>query len=1197
MIDRKALLTDLKKQVGALEGDLRERAAEDLDTHARLYGEWQQARTASRIAATYESWLDDRVTQAAVAWVLGTVFLRFCEDNGLIEVPFLAGPGERLDLAQERQAEYIRQHPHDTDRDWILAGFAEMSRSPVAAGLFDRAHNPMWQIEIPHHAAKALLAFWRRRGEDGEIVHDFTDPDWDTRFLGDLYQDLSEHAKKTYALLQTPEFVEEFILDYTLEPAVDEFGLAGLRLIDPTCGSGHFLLGAFHRILGKWRAAEPATDIWELIRRTLLSVHGVDKNPFAANIARFRLLAAVMKAGGVSMLAQAPEFPIIVATGDSLLHGRGAPGIQEDLLSEAEPHTYATEDIYEFIGSEDDAKAGAVDLLGAGSYHVVVGNPPYITVKDKQENQNYRAYKSSSRQYALSAPFAERFFQLAIYGGYGGASAGYVGQITANSFMKREFGKALIEGYLATVDLTHIVDSSGAYIPGHGTPTVILLGRRRWPKGDLPIRVAMGVRGEPAQPGDPAKGLVWSAIVDQIGQPGSESEWISVADVPRSRLAKHPWSLSGGGAAELKSQIEKAGTAKLRSRMADFGFLCVTREDDAYLLGSATLLRQRIPPECRGKFVEGDQLRDWSMRRRTGAVFTHPHYDSDYIPKSVEKVLWPNRLLLKRRRSLSGTQESRGIPWHHYSAFSDKRWEAPLGLMMALVSTHPQFALRRDSVLATQAVTFISLHGNASEHDYHGLLGVLNSSTACFWLKQVSHPKGGSGIGRGVQDEAWESRFEFTGTKLEEFPLPPEFPFERAKRLDALAGRLKAVNPISICKDVVPTRRLLDDARARWNALRKEMIAEQEELDWESYYLYGLLNEKLHLPVGSVPEVGSGERAFEILLAGKVKQGEVRTEWFKRHGITPVMEIPSCWPQDYIDLVKKRIEVIEMRRDIALIERPECKRRWIGESWDKQEKSALRDWLLERIEEQSCWFVEDEQGIRQPRVMTVNQLADQLRYNHNFVNVARLYAGDDGELAKVIDEITQDEHVPHLAALRYKDASGLRKRAQWWDVWQQQREEDRTGKRLDIPAPPKYASTDFLKISYWRNRGKLDVPKERFISYPESSPDGDSSMLLGWAGWDHREQAQALMTLLEERATQDGWDAARLTPLLAGLAEVLPWVRQWHGEVDPAFGQSPADAYAMYLEDKQRTYGISDDDLKNWRPKKLKRGGRRKKTS
>ena len=86
--------------------------------------------------------------------------------------------------------------------------------------------------------------------------------------------------------------------------------------------------------------------------------------------------------------------------------------------------------------------------------------------------------------------------------------------------------------------------------------------------------------------------------------------------------------------------------------------------------------------------------------------------------------------------------------------------------------------------------------------------------------------------------------------------------------------------------------------------------------------------------------------------------------------------------------------------------------------------------------------------------------------------------------------------------------------------------------------PPKYKKDDFLRTSYWNQRGKLDVPKERFISYPLASPDGDDSLLLGWAGWDHREQAHALMTLIEERSTTDGWDAEKLMPLIAGLAEV-----------------------------------------------------------
>jgi type I restriction-modification system DNA methylase subunit len=122
--------------------------------------------------------------------------------------------------------------------------------------------------------------------ETGRLVHDFADTTWNTRFLGDLYQDLSEQARKRYALLQTPEFVEEFILDRTLEPALAEFGLSEVRLIDPTCGSGHFLLGAFRCLLERWFRTEPGTVERELVQRALNAVYGVNMNPYAVAIAR-----------------------------------------------------------------------------------------------------------------------------------------------------------------------------------------------------------------------------------------------------------------------------------------------------------------------------------------------------------------------------------------------------------------------------------------------------------------------------------------------------------------------------------------------------------------------------------------------------------------------------------------------------------------------------------------------------------------------------------------------------------------------------------------------------------------------------------------------------------------------------------------------------------------------------------------------
>jgi hypothetical protein len=1202
MIDRAELLADLKGRVRVLEDDLRIRSADVPEFGTALRDEWQEARDTERIAASYEQWLDGEITQAAVAWILGTVFLRFCEDNELIELPFLAGPGERLAIAAERQQAFFEQNPAQTDRDWIIAGFDALSdASPVAAGLFDRAHNPMWRITPSHDAAKALLAFWRTRseGENSPVVHDFKDPDWNTRFLGDLYQDLSEYAKKTYALLQTPEFVEEFILDLTLTPAIDEFGLEPdpprarpdlprvLRLIDPACGSGHFLLSAFTRLLNKWKEQETITDPWVLVTRVLSGLHGVDKNPFAVSIARFRLLIAAMKTGGVRHFADAPEFPLNVAVGDSLLHGRGAPGKQGVFDGMQSVHTFGTEDVGDYMKS--------VDILGVNSYQVVVGNPPYITVKDSAENQAYRdRYATCAGTYALSVPFAERFFNLACRAGGDRRGGGYVGQITANSFMKREFGKKLIETFFAQkVDLTYVIDTSGAYIPGHGTPTVILAGQNMLPT-DRSIRAALGVQGEPSQPDVPAKGHVWRAIVDQIDEPGSDSEWITVADLQPGQLATYPWSLSGGGASDLLSSLIRHGNL-LESRIDVIGRTTHTGQDEAFYVDRPGLITRGLD-DASAPVVLGEDVRDYRLFTPVWTLFP---YDSEgrtrLLTSQEEHFYWPNRTLLRSRIDFGQSPEERGLRWFDHNMFFPRRFVVPFSIAFAFVATHNNFVLDRGGKVFNRSAPVIKLPTDASEEDHLALLGVLNSSTACFWLKQVSQNKGNGGIGGGIGDEAWEPRYEFTGTKLQEFPLPAELPLEFGRILDARAQRLNAVQPSATCAMGIPTRELLDEAHAEHDHIKSQMIALQEELDWEVYWLYGLLTDheasELKVDAKNVPELNLGERAFEIVLARKMAAGEIETQWFARHGSLPITEFPAHWPAEYRRAVERRIEVIAKRRDVALIERPECKRRWSSEPWEKKERTALRSWLLDRCEDRRLWFALDDTGTEQPRPMTVNRLADRLREDGEFVSVARLYGGQDAELSAVVAEIADTEHVPYLAALRYKD-TGMRKCAQWERTWDQQREEDATGKRLNIPVPPKYTSADFRKGSYWSHRGKLDVPKERFISYPQASPDGDGSLLLGWAGWDHRQQAHALMTIIEDRTSRDGWPGDRLVPLIAGLAEVLPWVRQWHGDIAPAFGMSPADAYAGYLEDQQLRHGVTTSDLTGWRPQATGRGRR-----
>ncbi len=1282
MINRQALLADVQKLLRTLEADLRARCDEVAEAGAAVRAEYDAARKAERTAQSFEEWRTDYVTQITAAWVLGCVFARFLEDNRLVDPPRLSGPAERLRRARDEHELYFRAHPAETDREYLLDVFDGLVKLPGGRDIFGE-HNPIHQQRgwLSGDAARELLSFFQRiEPESGKLVYDFTDSTWDTRFLGDLYQDLSEAARKKYALLQTPEFVEEFILDRTLEPAIEEFGLVVggqssetdncqlstdncFRMIDPACGSGHFLLGGFHRLFDRWSKAEPGTNRRELVQRALDSVHGVDLNPYAVAIARFRLLLAALRLCGIERLADAPAFRMNLACGDSLLHGTGAPGT---FGFDEYDHVYQVEDREELIR-----------ILQPGRYHAVVANPPYITPKDKALNQAYRnRYSTCHMKYALTVPFMQRLFQLAT-SGYGDSAAqgGYVGQITSNSFMKREFGKKIIEQYLAgrdggpSVDLTHVIDTSGAYIPGHGTPTVILFGRNR-PAVMKTIRTVMGIRGEPSTPADPARGHVWSAIVNQIDHPGSQSEFVSVGDSSRELFAKHPWSIGGGGAAELKDGLDIGAPARLADVIERTGIGVVTLEDEAFAMDAMTLHRWGLGGADIIGFVEGDRIRDWIIDSPNSSIFP---YAGDHFAVScattAQQALWPLRTNLKNRIWFSKTQEQRGMAWFEFGMLSIPLLRTPLSIVFAFVATHNHFVLDRGGKVFKQSAPVIKLPPEATEDDHLALLGLLNSSTACFWMKQVFHNKGDSTDQHGARTtgEVEFNSYEFAGTGLLKFPLPAGRPLDLARQLDEMAGLLAELSPGNLLRagPAEHNAQILAERRFQWEAVRQQMIALQEELDWECYGLYGVgssflvlgsLEQEPGAATGnqepttknqeplSPPAIDLGQRAFEIVLARRMAGGEVQSTWFKRHGSTPITEVPEHWPADYKRLVEQRMDLIEKDRNIGLIEQPEYKRRWNTEPWESQLERALREWLLDRLE---GYFDFDERmrgekqrgreavGQREEHfatlplccfapgsLTTTARLADVAARDANFMQVAELYRGrKDFDVGRLVAELVEDESVPCLPTLRYKPAAKDKRRA-WERTWELQREEDERGKGaeesgkgaegqrgkggersgplplspsaplLDIPVPPKYTSADFQKSSYWRLRGKLDVPKERWVSFPHCEGE-DQTLVVAWAGYDHLQLARAVgVYYLEMKQQIGGGDDPRLVPLLGCIAELLPWLKQWHNDVDPEFNMRMGDYYENFVHEEARQLGKTTADIKAWTPPK-KSGGRR----
>lgn len=228
----------------------------------------------------------------------------------------------------------------------------------------------------------------------------------ETEILGEFYQHYCEDARKGRALVQTPNFVRSLILDKTLGEVLGQWGPVAVKAIDPTCGCGFFLTDIFRRTFAAWMGL-PAAERRHVIRWNesdreeavvaqivLDQIYGVDLDPVCVAIARIRLLFEAWQASDLRM-----PYRIHVHQGDTLLHHRPLDGDEEKYG----PWDYDVEAVRR--------------VLSPNQYTVVVGNPPYITVKDRKLSQAYRdRYPTCHRQYSLAVPFMEVFFGLALKG-------------------------------------------------------------------------------------------------------------------------------------------------------------------------------------------------------------------------------------------------------------------------------------------------------------------------------------------------------------------------------------------------------------------------------------------------------------------------------------------------------------------------------------------------------------------------------------------------------------------------------------------------------------------------------------------------------------------------------------------------------------------------------------------------------------
>lgn len=1186
--DRTRLTTALREHVARVAEDLRAQMQEQGPRASGPVRERAKALHADeQVGEAFDVWTDLLARRAAVLWVLKSVYVRVLEDRGLL------APGRILD--GEAQQLFERLAPNLGETAFLRWVYRDLA-SPQG-GLPELFSPQPAEIAVPADSlSRGLLGFWRDRDPDSGAHWSFAEERFEGELMGDLYQELDPVVKARFALCQTPDFVRAFILDRTLTPAIQTFGAAEVRLLDPACGSGHFLIDGLKRLVAA--TAEQHQD-WErkrLVTQCLGRVVGIDLNDYACALARARLVMTAAELAGVGTLAEASQFHPHVYWADGLEQvekGKDTRGQQLDLFDLSKNETPRG------TLTRPEVRTALRTVLEP-KFHAVVANPPYIVETDQARKEYHREkvgrcqrYVSAYRQYSLASPFTERCFQLA-------GNNAFVGIIASNNFMKRDCGKPLIEKVFAGLDLTLVVDTSQAYIPFHGTPTALLFGRNRTPGSDS-VRAVMGKRRESGTPADPAKGRVWSSIADGWQQVGFENEYVSVSNLPRETLGRHPWSIGGGGAAELKERLDAGANIQLGRIASAIGPMCITKQDEVLSHQIGFLERSDVAASARRFYVSGDNLRDWSLTITEEVVFP---YDQEVqtLPLAclpgVESLLWPWRTTLGARAVFGGgTFRTAGRPWWEYGQIPADRLATPLSIAFAFVTTHNHFVLDRGGKVFNRSAPVIKLSPTATEDDHLVLIGLLNSSIACFWMKQVFHPK--THASQRHHPDPARAVYEFAATGLQSFPVPDMNTHGKrflgiARLLDDCAQRRMGLLDSAFVADSIRSARNAADLTSafskRWystDLLRERMVGLQEELDWLSYVAFGLAGldcllspdryDELTCPRGGRPFERLHARASTVRAGGKalaVEEGEV----------PPVGDLPN-WAEP---IWQRREAALRESESLKLIESPVFKRAWReteqniaeGEYRARKDEMDLRAWLADRAE---TW------AAARSTVFTIEQMTAALQDDRAILIVAEaLFGRPDFSLQRLMSELLNADVVPMHPAHVYTEA-GLQKRSAWEKVWDLQRRED-TGEKIDdIPVPPEYSqgsrgkSTDFLKTEYWRLRGKLDVPKERFIAFTEVPGREGADTLYGWAGWTPLQRLKATLTI-DEGLEDDGVPLADRIALLDSAWRLLPDLAR---EDPAAANRLKAEVQALVGTD-----GPSKAMLDDWRQRFPPPGGR-----
>jgi hypothetical protein len=304
------------------------------------------------------------------------------------------------------------------------------------------------------------------------------------RYLGNTLQITAKQARivpksevrKAGGVYYTPQFVVDYIVKNTLGKLIagkTPKEVEKLRILDPACGSGSFLIGAFQFLID-WHLTyyhahpkearvhpmypEIITDADNSERlsfhaKTRIMRHnlyGVDIDQQAVEITMMSLYLKALE-GEKGMLAPKqqvlPELKYNIRCGNSLI----GPDVEKDKALTVEER----ERIRPF--DWDSRENGFGDILAGGGFDAVIGNPPYVRIQTTHTNdvQYFDShYDSAVGNYDIYCLFVERGLRCL-------KSTGRLGFIVPHRFFKSDYGQGLRSVITKRAGILEILDFDG----------------------------------------------------------------------------------------------------------------------------------------------------------------------------------------------------------------------------------------------------------------------------------------------------------------------------------------------------------------------------------------------------------------------------------------------------------------------------------------------------------------------------------------------------------------------------------------------------------------------------------------------------------------------------------------------------------------------------------------------------------------